>query len=314
MAFLKLNWVRKLRYRLLSIAAQGGIGIAALLPRSIGLALFGLVGSLVYLFPHVDRRRTIQHLTEIFGNTWSEKKISDTARSVYRELGKNAFDAFYLPRLSVHAFNRIVIHDSLEAVQAVYDKGNGSIVITAHTGCFEMLLHFFSLHGFKSFAIGKKLRDERLDRIIRRERSGKNIEYMDRSEPTRQIVRYLKEGRLFGVLIDQDTAVEGVFAEFLGKSAYTPSGPVKLAMKMHIPVFVATTARQKGNTHHVFIEGPIALKRGEDLAEDLVYNLNVVNAIIGKTIERFPEQWVWMHRRWRRRPPQTDKERPSATQ
>ena len=100
--------------------------------------------------------------------------------------------------------------------------------------------------------------------------------------------------------------MEAVFADFLGRPANTPSGPMKIAMKLNIPVVVVTTARQPDNTHHVFISGPVDLVNTGNFEKDLVQNVQIANDRICKTIERFPEQWVWMHRRWKRRPPPQD--------
>jgi len=302
MNIVKTPFVRSLRYAALRASARGAVALARSCPRKPGLALFGLLGSLVYLVPHADRTRTISHLTLIYGDRWDRRKINRTARDVYRQLGKNIFDAFLLPRISPKRFNRIVTYDPIDAVRIAYDKKRGCIMITAHTGCFEMLLHFFAFHGFRSFAIGKKLHDDQLDAIMRDTRSGDNIVYMDRSESPRKMIRYLQEGMIFGILIDQDTSVEGVFARFLGRPAYTPSGPVKMAMKLDVPVFVVTTARQPDDTHHVYITGPVPLKTGGDFESDLVDNVTAVNDIICATIDRHPSQWVWMHRRWHRQP------------
>lgn len=297
-----LPFFRRLRYAALNYAANGALVFARMIPRSIGLALFGTIGSLAFSVPHPDRQRTLRNLTNVYGNRWDHAKIAQTARGVYRELSKNTFDAFILPHLNVRSFDRIVTHDPFDAVEKAYHNGKGCIMITAHTGCFEMLLHFFPKHGLKTFAIGKKLRDPHLDEIVRKTRSGNNIIYMDRTESPRKIVRYLQEGMLFGVLIDQDTAVEGVYADFLGKKAYTPSGPVKMAMKLDIPVFVVTSVRQPDNTHHVSIKGPVPLKQSGDFEKDLVDNVTTMNDIICSVIEAYPEQWVWMHRRWRTQP------------
>jgi len=301
-SFLKKPAIRRLRYRLLCIAAKAGITFAGWIPRKLGLLFFSSAGAMVFCVPHRDRRRTLHHLRMIYGDRWSERKIRIVARNVYRELGKNLFDSFYLSRLNEKTFDKLVKHDSLDNVEDAYREGRGAIVITAHTGCFEMLLPFFAMHGFKSFAIGRKLHDEQLDRIIRGTRTGDNYQYIDRSEPPRKIIRFLSQGMLFGVLVDQDTAVEGVFADFMGKKAYTPSGPVKMAMKFSIPVFVATTARQPDGTHYVYLSGPLQLKNTGDTDADLVDNMTEVNKLIGNTIEHFPEQWVWMHRRWHRQP------------
>jgi Kdo2-lipid IVA lauroyltransferase/acyltransferase len=293
--------VRSLRYAVLRGMVKSAVTMTRLLPRRIGLALFGTIGLVLSLVPHADRTRTLRNLREVFGATWSKREIRRTMHAVYRELGKNLFDAFYLPRTTPQQFDHIVTCDPLDAMLQAYRERNGVIAITAHTGCFEMLLHFIPRHGMQSCAVGKKLRDREIDRIVRQNRSGDDIVYIDRSEPARNIIRRLREGRVFGALIDQDTAVDGVFAEFLGKNAWTPTGPVRLAMRMNIPLFVVTTARKSDNTHHVFIKGPIALQRTGDEAKDIWYNTTMINHEICTTIMRYPEQWVWMHDRWRRR-------------
>lgn len=299
---------RWLRYKLLSLGTRVGIWLCRILPRPVGLLLFGFIGTCIYLIPHNDRKRTLTHLTRIYGTTWPISRIRKTARLVYREIGKNLFDSIYLTRLQLPAFDRIVHHDSLEALHADYLRGKGVVVITSHSGCFEMLLHFFPLHQYKSVAIGRKMHDSELDSIIRSNRSKQEVVYMDRSENPRKILRYLQQGRLFGVLIDQDTAIEGVFADFLGHLAYTPSGPIKMAMKFGIPVYVVTTARQKDNTHYLFVKGPLPLRSSEDFSADLTHNVALANSHICNTITAFPEQWVWMHRRWHRKPLKTPSE------
>lgn len=297
---LKNKWIRKLRYNLLYFFVLILLWKIKILPRKIGLFVFELLGKIIFYFPHQEKRFTIENLTLIYGNKWSKQKIKKVAKSVYSQLGKNFFDAFYLSSLPFEKFNSLVKHDPLNKVKEAYNKGRGIIIITAHTGCFEMVLHFFHKHGLKGFAIGSKLKDERLDNIIRKLRSGENIFYMDRTESSRKIIKYLKEGLVFGVLIDQDTAsVEGEFIDFLGKDAYTPSGPIKIAMKYNIPVFVATTVREKDDTHYVFVNGPLELQNSNNFEKDLKENLLLVNKIICNTIEKYPDQWVWMHRRWR---------------
>lgn len=303
MRLMRKPWVRAIRYALLRGLVRSVTVLVLLIPRKAGLAFFGAVGTVLFAIPHADRKRTIAHLRCVYGGRWSDMRIRAVARGVYRQLGKNFYDAFYLARVQAGVLDRIVSCDEFDQVREAYAKGRGCIIVTAHTGCFEMLLPYFSHHGFKCFAIGKKLHDDKLDELIGNERRGHDNIYMDRSEGISKIVRLLRDGRIFGVLIDQDTSVEGVFADFLGKPANTPSGPVKMAMRLDIPLFVVTTARQKDDRHHVYINGPLALATGGAPEEDLVTNVEKVNQLICATIDRYPEQWVWMHRRWRRQPP-----------
>jgi Kdo2-lipid IVA lauroyltransferase/acyltransferase len=271
------------------------------IPRKFGLWLFGMFGRILYLLPLRERAWTRQHLGLVFGDRLSKKEINRLASRVYRGLGKNVFDALYLSRARKHMVDRIVRCDDLTALWNAYNRKRGVLTVVAHTGCFEMLLHYFASRGFGCFAIGRELYDKRIDALVRNFRTGGNIVYLHRTENLRKFLKLLGEGRLFGVLIDQDTKVDGVFSHFLGRLAYTPSGTIKLAMRMELPVFVVTTARQENDTHRIFVR-EVRLDSGGDSDADLLRNVEKVNAAISKTIEAFPDQWVWMHRRWRHKP------------
>ncbi|MDG5815035.1 lysophospholipid acyltransferase family protein [Chitinispirillales bacterium ANBcel5] len=300
---MKNKRLKPFRYNLLSAAVSAALFVGKRIPRSLGLFLFGLLGRFLYLIPNKEKIRAINHLSLIYGSTWDKKKISNTARNVFSGLGMNLFDAVYLSTVSDSTFNRIVKCDNLERFREAYGRKKGVFVITGHVGCFEMLLQFFARNGFKSFAIGKKMRDPRIEQIVRELRSGPGIEYFDRSEGGRKIVRFLKQGRACGVLVDQDTKkVDGVFANFLGRRAFTPSGPVRLALKFDIPMFVVTTIREPDNTHRVIISEEIVANKKNDFESELVSVVQKINDRLGETIHRYPSQWVWMHRRWKTQP------------
>ncbi|MBD3316496.1 MAG: hypothetical protein GF344_11975 [Chitinivibrionales bacterium] len=293
------HWKNDIAYHALRMLVL----LAGLLPRKIGLAVFGWLGCLLFLLPTPDRRRTIEHLRLVLGESTETPSPRRMAARVYRELGRNLYDAFYLSRCDQRDFDRLVRHDDLGAFREAYERGGGVLVITAHFGCFEMLLHFFARKGFSSFAIGRRAFDPRVDRLITELRSGPNIEYLDRSGSGRKIVRLLRRGKAMGVLVDQDTPhVDGVFARFLGRLAYTPSAPVQIAMRQGVPAFVVVTARQRDDTHYVRLLGPVKMEDTGDPERDLVFNVDHVNDLIGEAILRDPAQWVWMHRRWRHSP------------
>jgi KDO2-lipid IV(A) lauroyltransferase len=272
-----------------------------LIPRKVGCALFGFCGNLIYFLPLKENAWAREHIAKVFGDRLSKGQVDRLAARVYAGLGKNLFDALYLSGASKKQVDKIVHCDDLTELWQEYNRKKGVLTVTAHTGCFEMLLHYFAVQGFACFAIGRELYDRRIDAVVRKHRSGENIVYLHRTENLRKFLKLLGEGRLFGVLIDQDTKVEGVFAHFLGHLAFTPSGTVKLAMRTNLPVFVVTTARQKNGTHRIFVKR-IPLAGGGDFESDLVRNVEAVNAAIGETIMAFPDQWVWMHRRWRHQP------------
>jgi KDO2-lipid IV(A) lauroyltransferase len=278
------------------------IALQRVLPRRFGLKIFESMGLFAFCFPNRERTRTIEHLQMIFGDKWQPDAIRRCARSVYGDLGRNAFDALFLSRLKNERFMKYIRHDELAELRRAHERGRGGMIVTAHCGCFELLLHFFAVQGFPSFAIGSRLYDKRLDALVLKLRSGENILYLHRSESLRAMLRLMKAGRLMGVLVDQDTNVDGVFAHFLGRLAYTPYGAVRLARRYDIPVFAVTTVRQSDQTHRIMISSEIDLHRTGREIEDCVLAVETINAHISATIEKYPSQWVWMHRRWNRRP------------
>jgi len=294
---------KPVRRRLLGWMAKAGFVIGRKLPRCVGLALFSFLGTLCYYILRSDRRLTVKHLEFVFGNEWDRKKIRSVARAVFRSEGKNLFDAVHLGAAKAEVFDDIVSHDSLYNIAQASGRGKGIMAITAHLGCFEMLLHLFARRGLSCFAVGRAFKNHDVDEAVRKMRSGPDIEYVDRSESVRKIIRMLKQGKVMGVLIDQDTNLEGVFADFLGHPAFTPSSAVHFALKLGIPMFVSVTARLPGDKHHVYVsEELIPIDTGDPKA-DLVANIERINAIIGGYIRRHPEQWVWMHERWKTKPP-----------
>jgi len=273
------------------------------LPRGVGLVLFGIFGAIGWLVPSREKRRTVQHLTMVLSDRLTKQEIRRTARAVFVNLGKNLFDALHLLGVSDAEFDRLVSHTDLSAVRAAYALGHGVVLITGHIGCFEMLLPFFARKGIKHFAVGRRVYDSRIDEMIKSARNGADFEYLHRTENPRAIIRRLiNEGKAFGVLVDQDTSVDGVFAHFLGRPAYSPSGPLRIALRYDIPTFVMFTARQPDNTHRVIISDRLVFEKSGDPGADLVRAVEQANAVLSKAILDYPEQWVWMHRRWRRKP------------
>lgn len=271
---------------------------ARILPRGCGLALFAVLGRIVYLFPNHEKRRTLDHLRFIYGNAPPGfGDIKSMAAVVYADLGKNLFETIRLPTWTLRDLDRQVVHDDLTDFRRAYDLGKGVIVISGHIGCFDLLLRFFPLKGFRSFTVAQRLYDPRLDALVSEGlRTGDTV-YLHRSD-TRGVLKQLKDGRAMGVAIDQDTKVSGVFAHFLGKLAFTPSSAIKIAQHSGIPLFVSYTYRLKNGKHLVCVGTEVPLLRTENSDEDLVRNVEEVNRRLSAAIALAPTQWVWMHRRW----------------
>ena len=135
-------------------------------------------------------------------------------------------------------------------------------------------------------------------------RSRLRVKTILRNRPgaAKELIRVFRENRTLGILIDQDTEVEGTFVEFFGRKAWTPTAAAQMAIKFHAPVLFGYIHRGPDDRHRIVIEGPIELIRTGDHGEDIKINTARFTTMIEQAIRMHPEQWVWMHRRWRRQP------------
>jgi KDO2-lipid IV(A) lauroyltransferase len=115
------------------------------------------------------------------------------------------------------------------------------------------------------------------------------------------MLKALKNREIIALLIDQDTAVPGVFVDFFSKEAWTPSGMAVLAHRTDASVVLALDVRMPDDTHRAIIK-PIEIKRTGDMDKDILETTRAVTKMIETHIRQYPEQWVWMHERWKTRP------------
>ncbi len=142
---------------------------------------------------------------------------------------------------------------------------------------------------------------EELERIIYRIRTSKGMKVITRGEreSSYSIVRALHKNQAIGILIDQNTkAVPGVYVNFFGRKAWTPSGLATLAIKTGASVVPGFIIRQKNDKHVIEILEPVKIITTGDLSKDIERNTQIFNNIIESYIRKYPEQWVWFHERW----------------
>lgn len=293
---------RRTRHAFAFICAKSFLTVVLLTPRPIMLPIAAFIGYVLGLVLVSSRREIMKNLDMIFGErkTLAEKK--KITYGIFVNLGLTACDAIKLPALSEIQFKKIVKSD-LSAVHQVMDNSKTSIVgVGGHVSCFEIQSHLFAKEGIPVVTIGAELFDKRIDAEVTKLRSRNDILYLSRNGSGRRLLKELKAGRAFFSLIDQDATNDGVFARFLGHLAFTPTGPLRIALHYKSPLFFFHLERQKDFSYQFHIEGPIAVPAVESEDEKLVLLTQEFNDFISAQIEKAPEQWVWMHRRWNRQP------------
>jgi len=215
---------RKVRHTLAYLMVKIGITTILIIPRTIGVRLFSLLGLLskYLLIPY--NRIILENLNSIYGNTKTSKEIKKIRDGVFRNIGITLFDAVKLPSYNRDKFLKIVTFD-IDRIKEVYEQEQkGIILLGAHSSCFEVQPHIFAFHNFPIFVVGTNLFDKRIDDIVASLRSRNGVKYIPRDGAGRAIIKELRSGGLFGALIDQDATNDGVFAHFLGKLAFTQQG------------------------------------------------------------------------------------------
>jgi KDO2-lipid IV(A) lauroyltransferase len=279
------------------------ISLLNLLPRDIAISVGATLGRLAYLLIRDARRRTQRNLRVAFGNQLDDRYIRKLARRVFENVAKNVADAVRLKKMRWEDVERITEIEGLEYFDEAYRAGKGVIGFTGHIGNFELMAAYFSLRGYKLSVIGREVYDPRLDRLLVKNRESVGLENIPTSAGVKPILRVLRAGKFLGVLADQDSSrVRGVFVNFFGRTARTPVGPVLLAYKTDSPIIPMAIVRRYRNRYKIIIKPQVELAFSEDREKDILDVTQRCTQVLESIIREHPDQWLWMHDRWKSRP------------
>ncbi len=280
-------------------------GTSRYLPWHLGVQFGGILGKVAFYLLRRERERSLEGLRVAFGRDKSEKELNRIARRNFQNLGKGLIEILNLRHLTRRQIESLVTIEGEEYLKAAESSGKGTVLITGHIGNWELLGAVLSLKGYRLHVIAAPLYDPRIDELIIRLRSKFNIETISRGSPSssKKILGVLKKKEILALLIDQDTQVKGVFVNFFNQKAHTPAGAAQLALKSDATTITFFITRLPGDRHKITINKPMTLVRSDDNKKDIEVNTAIFTAKIEEHIKQYPEQWVWMHRRWKTQPP-----------
>ena len=274
-------------------------GLFLYIPRKIALGFGVFIGDLIFYLSRKERAKAVKNLSIAFGSEKSTKEILNICRNCFRNLGKGLIEFLQLPRLNSYNLSKLVTFEGRENMDNTLKKGKGGIILTAHIGNWELVGASGPLCGYKSNTIVRPTKLQLIDDWVNKRREKTGLKCIGRGASIKSALQCIKRNELLGILADVDTKVDGVFVDFFGKPAYTPRGPVSIALKTGCALLPTFIIRQKDNTHRLIIEKPIELKITGDTEEDIRYNTEVYTKIIESYIRKYPEQWIWLHDRWK---------------
>jgi KDO2-lipid IV(A) lauroyltransferase len=301
---------KKLRDDFFYILVMLFIKILRLTPRRPALYAMRLLGRFAFLAARAPRQRAITHLSMVYGNEKNDREITAIARAVFIHFAVAAGDVLRMPNLIRNDINKLVTARGIEHLDRAMKTGQGLIMVTCHFGNWELLGAWLAQNGYPMRGVATSLFDPRLDKILVETRNSAGYTNIARGKGTREIIRTIKKGEVVGMLIDQDTKAQGVFVDFFGKPAHTPYGPAVLARRLDVPIIPIFMYLKEDLSYSIECQPPLDLVKTDDEKSDITANTQKISDAYEVMIRQHPEQWAWMHKRWKNQPPienQTEK-------
>lgn len=273
--------------------------LLAWLPARLGLWVGRRLGDLAWAALPVRRALTLDNLQRAFGGDRDAEELRRLGRRSFEHLGMNLVEAcvfFFRPPAVL--LSRVTL-EGVEHLETATAAGKGILLLTAHYGNWELLAASHALTGFALSVVVRPLDNPILDRVVARFRRRGSVELIAKRRALREVLDALRRQRMLGILLDQNAArSEGVFVPFFGVPASTSKALAVVALRAGAPVVPVFIRRDADGCHTVRVEPAIPPPADGDVT---AYTA-AFNRAIEAAIRRAPEQWFWMHARWKTRP------------
>jgi KDO2-lipid IV(A) lauroyltransferase len=280
------------------------IKLLGVLPRPVARWL-AASGARVLLWMLPKLRKTAEFNLRLAFPDWPESKRREVKRKMVRNLGWMAAEFARLPKYTKENIEQFVILDGHENFLAGKNRGKGVIYLTGHIGAWELSSFAHALYGFPLNYMARPLDNKPLDALVNEYRGLSGNTPIYKNEAARGMLQILKNAGTVGILADQNTMPqEGAFVDFFGTLACTTTGIARVALHTDAAVVPGYAYwDEKLRKYRLRFEPPVQLTRTGNTEQDVVENTQRFAKVIEEIIREHPEQWVWIHARWKNRPP-----------
>ncbi|PYT58023.1 MAG: lipid A biosynthesis acyltransferase [Acidobacteria bacterium] len=277
-----------------------GLGV---LPRPLARSFAsGMMRFFYALLPRL--RKTAEINLRIAFPDWSDDRRKKVIRGMLRNLGWMAAEFVRLPKYSKENIEETVALDGHENFLEGQRRGKGVLYLTGHIGAWELSSFAHALYGFPLHYMARRIDNPRIDALVNSYRCLPGNRPIFKNESARVMLKVLKDAGTIGILVDQNTMPgEAVFVDFFGKQASTTTGIARVALHTDAAVVPGYAVWDESlGKYRLRFEPPIELIRTGDMERDAVENTQRFTKVIEDIIRKYPDQWVWVHRRWNTRP------------
>lgn len=278
------------------------LAIFGALPLSLSIKLGRAIGRLGFWFPKL--RRTAERNLEMAFPRASEEERNRILHGCFENLGRMlaVFSHFDDPPASLKT---LIDYEGIEHLEAAESSGHGVILFTGHIGAWELSSFALSLFDHPLSFLVRRMDNPRIETMIDRVRTHLGNRTIDKRSAAREMVQILRRGGTLGILVDLNALDrEAIFVDFFGVPASTTFLVAKLALRTNarvLPVFSPWDEERK--RFILKIDEPLEFQASGDETEDVRRLTQLFTSVVEKYVRRYPDQWLWIHRRWKTRPP-----------
>ena len=269
-----------------------------LLPHGFAMTLGEGLARLAWIFVPARRKR-LAHTQVMRCLQVDEKEADRIARASCLRFGPMLMEVLRFPVMKPHMDDYVTITGAVEEARAAVAAGKGAIFAASHSGNWELMGGAFACAGFPLVGVAKKQNAAGMDRFINEYRAlvGMHITYR---RSVREMFRMIDEGWIIGLISDQDPSLQdGVIVDFFGQETNAFTGAAAIARRCGVPIFPVFIHREPDGHHVLTVEPGILVEKTADRGADVRRVTQVINKRIEAWIRKFPEEWFWLHDRWK---------------
>jgi KDO2-lipid IV(A) lauroyltransferase len=292
-----------MRHRLEYALVWPVVKVLAVLPRPLARTLgFLLAGAVYHLHPRL-RKVGLRNL-EIACPEMPAAERNRIVRGLFVSLGRQLAEFCRFPRYTLDNVSQVAVYEGFENFDAAQRRGKGVLFLTAHLGGWEVGSFVHSIHGHRLRIVVRALDNPYLDRLVERYRTLHGNSTFKKQDFARGLLSAMRAGETVGLLMDQNTTPPaGVFVDFFAVPACTASGLARVALRTDASVVPAFTIWDDTRRKYRITFAPrLMLEKTGDDERDVVEATQLFTSVIEEYVRQYPNQWLWVHRRWKTRP------------
>ncbi len=272
------------------------------LPIGAALGIGRFFGAIAYFVNYKRAKVAYANMRAAFAGEKEPAEIRRLVKSLYGNFGQTLVEIVRMPSIDKSYMEKYIKVEGFDKIKQTLEKWHGVIFLTGHFGNWELCSIASALRGYPIFVLAREQKMARLNNLLNMARESKGCKVIKKGMAAREIYEHLKNNGIVGILSDQDAGKKGVFINFFGRPTSSPRGAFALARKTGALIIPAFAVRTGGPYHTIFLESPIEVSNDDNSDHSEFKSMQKFASLLESYIRKTPEQWLWLHKRWKSTP------------